>query len=1022
MILSGRWLGLVLAIVATGVAPADNPRVVACRADEGCVESAEAVARADFLWIWWRNAPPERVLPGELQEVIARGPTAGVSANIEVERREDAAVKLIVAPVRMWQEVPEPLLPRFDVPRNGVVTIRWSPGVPGRVRLAGREAGSWWTPFDGGAKSLAVLPATSRRLRITGEKRAPLASAGVTAMIARQGASHAVAAQYRSDRNGWFELEGIPDQEPLALIVSEIAHAPVAVTDRVAQLPEEIALQRGFRVAARFVDGSERPVAGVRVRAEAWLDASNAVVSRETTSAADGSWKIDRLPADARAVIVATGRGFASLRREVVVDTNRDLGSIVMEPGITLSVRVVDGADGRPVEGARVTVKPQREVKTNAKGIAEVMDVPSTSTVEISGAADGYLPGTLEVAAPFEEMLELELTRAFVVEGSFEDGLGQAVAGATARIVDGHSFRDLPLPEREFRIALPPDRRISLELSSPTSRTVRFDLEGKSGETRDLGTVRPDDGVSVRGRVVAGDGVPVAAASVWVPRASGAGPVAAWVTGDTLRAWTNVDGAFNLQGAGPEPVLLRIDAPGFARSFRSISFEEHANEIDLGDITVARGTSVAVAGRPEWTDSVARVVFRPETGAIDLLTAPMRNGVATIQNVPEGPAVVSVVRRHSTVCQKEVEIPEGKPLTVDCSQAALHVRGRIMVGERPAEGGSLVWMSPNDAMTSGIILNDTSRLGAARQRPFGATANLTLKVSAYGEFESDELWPGTWLVRWTSPAGGESEPREVVIDERSAANVILRYDAATVRGVVLDEQSNPVRRAMVRQLDGNAAATTADDGTFAIVGLAPGTYRFRAELAALRSDTAVVEIELGRHADPLQLVLRSEGDDTVVIRVRTRSGSPAAGALVFVEASTGETRIVTTTGDGSAAVSYPDGVPASVRCAAIHQSAWAFDDWRASDIVRRGLAISMGDTGSLMVSSEALEGTVDIRAPHGWDLRMLLARIGSVPLLTRETPLHLSGLPVGTYEVSLASVTRRASVRRGETASVSLRR
>ncbi|MGZ5443613.1 MAG: carboxypeptidase regulatory-like domain-containing protein [Thermoanaerobaculia bacterium] len=1025
MIPRGPWWAVVVFALAAGrVFSSDSPvSVVACRDDSGCVASAEAMEHADFVWIWSDAAPPTRVLPAEAKTILAKGPVSDIVGTINVLRRGDAAIKIIAAPVRMWAEVPEPLLPRFDVPKSGIVRIPRARSVPWRARIAGRESGSWWTPLENDATSIVLVPGMTRRIRVTDEKRAPLGSAGVTVMVARSGASRLLAAQYRTDGGGWFEIEGLPDQDLLTMIVTGKDRAPAALTDRFPQLPEAIELRRGLNVTARFVDGRDKPIGGVRVRAEAWLGSSGAVVARETASAPDGSWTIERLPADVRAVIVATREGLAPMRTDLVVEKSIDLGRIVLESGVVLPVRVIDAADRRPVEGARVVAKPDRETKTDAKGVARLIDVSPSSGLEISATADGYLPTSLQMSPPFGALVELELTRAFIVEGRFEDATGQAIAGAMARIIENNSFREMPLDEVAFRIPLPPERRVSLELSSPTSRIVRFDVEGMPGETRDLGVIHPDEGFVVRGRVATAEGMAVAAASVWIPRVSAAGPLVEWATGNVMRTQTDAAGVFALRGVGPEPVLLRIDAPGFARAFRPLSFDEAGIDLELGDIIVMRGATVSITGRTEWTDAIARVIFRPQTGEVDMLSAPMRDGAAMIRNVPAGRAVISVLRGHSTVCRKDVDLSEREePFSVDCSAGSVHVRGTVLVGERPAAGGTLLWTSPSDGVAAGLILNRTSRLGASSQRPFGATSDVVVNVSARGEFESDDLWPGEWLVRWTSAAGGVSEPREIGIAERPDVTIVLRYEEAIVHGIVVDERSQPVRHASVRQLNGSASALTADDGTFAIVGLPPGTHRFRAEEKALRSDTAVVEVEAGRHPDPLRLIVRRDGADSVIVNVHSRAGVPATGALVFVETNTGELRIVTTTVDGRVAVSFDDGLPAAMRCAAIHDGAWVFDEWHSSEFMRDGLILAVGETGSLAVLSEEHEGMLDIRAPNGWNLTMLLMRIGSVPVLRRDAPLQLAGLPPGDYDVSISSVTRRAAIRRGETTTVTMRR
>ncbi len=69
------------------------------------------------------------------------------------------------------------------------------------------------------------------------------------------------------------------------------------------------------------------------------------------------------------------------------------------------------------------------------------------------------------------------------------------------------------------------------------------------------------------GRLVsARDGEAVAGARVWMPRPSEEGALLAWVDRDILQGVSGVDGRFRLSGLPESPLMLRIDAAGFART------------------------------------------------------------------------------------------------------------------------------------------------------------------------------------------------------------------------------------------------------------------------------------------------------------------------------------------------------------------------------------------------------------------------------------------------------------------------
>lgn len=1016
---------LILLISATTRADPPKVNVLTCRTGD-CVTAADRISAAEYVWIWSEAAPPTRATPEEAMAIIARGlPAHADHATVHVKRQradDPTPLALIAAPVRMWGEVPEPLLPRYVVGKDGMVRFPRARDVASMARVTADGQGSWWTPLTRGVTTIVPVASETVRVSVTDPDGKPLPSAGVTVAAAlRSGSTPRFLAQHRTDPAGSIELAAVPDREPLTLIASASGYAPEAVTARVTEIPKSIVLRRGANVTGRFADADGKPLDAVRVRAEAWLRGSSAVAMREAVSDKSGRWTLETLPAGVRAVVVATRAGLAPLRREIDVERSLDLGTISLAPGATLTLRLIDDGDGRPVAGARVEAKPERQAKTNEKGVARLADVSSHDVIEITATADRYLPRKIRLSPPFEEAVDVELTRAFTVRGRFTDAAGEPIAGAIARVATGNSFRDVALDGAAFEIALQPDEPATIELASPATRVTRLEVEGKRGELQDVGTIHPEDGPLIRGRATDPAGAPVAGASIWAPRVGAGGAVVAWATANVIRTETDSDGTFVLRGGGPEPLLLRVDASGRARAFRSVSFDDAGSDVDAGTITLTEGATVTVRGRG-GADSIARVAFRPESSDIDSVTAPLRDGVATIRHVPAGRAVVTLTRGRSTICEKEIDVAEAATgVEVDCSASAVRVRGTVLLGDQPASGGTLTWSSPHSSAVGGVIMNNVSRLGAREQQAYGASSDVVFPVSGSGTFETDDLRPGRWQVRWSSPDGGSTVPRDVSIPEEPQTAVTLRYDDVVVHGVVVDGRSAPVSRASVRQTNGNCFAISRDDGTFTIVGIAPGTHTFRAEAAGVRSEAVAVKIDAGRRSEPVRLVLAPEERAPLTIRVLAASGEPAANAFVFIETSSGESRIVTTGSDGTAPLVFRDEPPATLRCAAVHNGSWVLDTWRPAESWRDGLTLTMGASGSLVMTREESGGMVSIIGPNGWDLRMLLLRIGSVPLLEPGVPLQIAGVPPGEYDIRLAGTAVRATVRAGETTRITLR-
>ena len=866
-----------------------------------------------------------------------------------------------------------------------------------------------------------MLPAPTRHIKLVDERNRPLVA---SVSLISTGTSPSVIAQLRSDSRGDLELPSIPDREPLSFVVSEPAHAPLAFAARVSQLPPTLVMRPGSTVAGRFIDQKKKPVAGVHISTEGWLGDGAAVVARKTTSDAEGVWKIEQLPQQ-KLVIAGQHEGFVPFRREIAVATSSEqLGTIVLEPGVDVTLLMVDDQTGRLVSGARVDAKLGRTATADAKGRAVLHDVSALSPFDLSARAEGFLPREASLAPPFRKENRIDLTRGFTVKGQFLTSAGQAIDSASVRVTSGSQSRDVPMAKGAFQLVLPPDVESSLEFRSPSTRDFSRAISGRRGGVQDLGTLHPPSGLEVKGHVVNAAGAPVGGASIWAPRPSSSGALVAWARGDILRTESDEKGEFTLTGLGSEPLLLRLDGAGFARAFRDLAPATGNDNVDLGELMMREGGVVKVLAPSRSEDMTARIALRADNEDIDTLDASVRDGIATFLHIPAGHVVVRVLRGRSIICQKEVEVEETRqPLEVDCSSDVLTVSGTVLVGQRPASGGTLIWSSPLPTTpVEGIILNHDTALGARQQQVFGGNADVSVRVGDDGRFQTDDLRAGDWRARWISLDGGATEPQAIVITPQTAASIILQFADGVIRGVVVDSEAHPVRHASVREVtSGGGFAMSGDDGVFAIAGLLPGIHRVRAELRDLASEVADVDLKPGRAADPVTLVVAHKSRSEVAVRLVANDGQPLPNGFVFLD-SAGGIQVASTDASGTATISFPVELPVSLRCAAYANGAWVLGDWIGRDSLGDVVMLRMTEWGSMVISTEESGGAVSIQRADGWNLSMLLMRLGGRPMVTKGTPLRIEGLPPGEYSVSLSDFRQTVKIVRGEVASVLLKR
>jgi hypothetical protein len=971
----------------------------------------------DHAWLWTRNAAPQRVTAAEVG--AWRPERSRHLLRVQIARRPGeklAGHRVVVAPREMWHEVPEAMLPAWDVPPSGRLSVPDDSSRPRRLRLLAVGQGSWWQEVATGADrlTLAPSPAADRAITVLGPDGAPAPTATITVLDGASGRSRQeVLAVYRCEPTGSATIEALPDAGVLTLIVAAPTHAPSAIVARPSGWPEQTRLRRGSTVHGVIVDEQARPVAGARVSAEAWIDAQvSAVVARRAVTEGDGTWRLAGLPLGGVALEAAAER-FATHSAQVELQTDDvDLGRIVLQRGLDLAVRVVDDL-GAGVAGAELRAGAVAATSDRG-GRARLRQVPAGQALTILARAPGHLPATRTVASPLPREVELPLQRAFQVRGRFVTADHLPIADGGVRVETGSSYRDEPLAEDGgFELELRPEIPAVLVLRSPATQDVRLSLEpGAAGERRDLGDVAAPAGWTVRGRAVrADDGEGVANARVWCPRPSEWGEIVSWVHGDVLETSSDGDGGFRLTGLPDRPALLRLDGPGLARAFRTVQPDPSSPLVDIGDVLLVEGATLRVAVDSERADgAIARADLRGAWLESDMLTAPVVDGEATLRQLPPGPLKLTVLAGQELLCEEDLTIgAEDRDVEVDCGDEPLRVSGVVLAGNRRATGGYLHWMPPADEIGPGLIMHTATGRGLKQDRVFGGgRPQVDVVIATDGTFATEALRPGRWSVAWLPIGGALSAPREVELPRAAHHELTLSFSELAIAGRVVDPAGEPVPGAHVRDLDSAAMAIAGEAGDFLLTDLVPGRHRLFARQASRTTELVTVELEPDDEPEAIVLTLE-EREDQLSVHVQTGDG-PAAQALVFVEIEGAGLRLASADSAGVAQISLQQPLPGRARVAAFAGGGWGFGDWQVLSTAGRSLFLTLPLGGTMLIASET-PGEPLIRYAD-WDVSRLLTLVGMRPALI-EGSLVLTGLPPGLYSVSLGRLVASGEVRPG---------
>ena len=582
-----------------------------------------------------------------------------------------------------------------------------------------------------------------------------------------------------------------------------------------------------------------------------------------------------------------------------------DLGDILVEPGVTLTMSVTD-ADGNPVDGAQVIAKRDLDPrldrlnmngsrrKSDGRGqgiyVLERME-PGRPSVQV--VARGFRRFKDYVDPDADGVHRIELEPGLVIAGVVADESGQPIAGAVLT-AEGPQ---LPSPDPE--VTTDRSGRFKFDILSEGDYEITASAKGYVESVHaDLPAGGDDVAIElaaaagISGRVVAAAGeASIAEARIFLVDAGGR----------EFERTTAADGSFSIDEVVPGEYKVFVDHDQYA--FLAAPPVTLEKGMRLTNKVYRLEPGVSIAGRLLNAESGGGV----EGGSVVLTAERLAIGRGKVERAAvsddEGRFVVSglVPEHFSIAIEADGFLPaDSEMIAVDAEtneeleillEPGRSIYGRVVDAAGNPVAGASVRPEP--------VLTDMQRWPQFQR----SIQRAEMQSRDDGTFRLAGLPPHDEYSVYVSRSGfADSAAHGIELGaERDVSGVevtlllggaiagrVIDDDGAAVAGVTVSAQREPTQDEMDRRRRSRislgrsfrpTAAPVADDGTFEMRGLTPGTYNLSVSkeglLPAARADVIVEDNEVVQLED---LVL-GEGE-TLRGRVVSADGEAIEGAQV----------------------------------------------------------------------------------------------------------------------------------------------
>jgi len=674
--------------------------------------------------------------------------------------------------------------------------------------------------------------------------------------------------------------------------------------------PVVVVLQKGGSIEGVIRDGSTgSPVAGARVEARLsnawglevpWDPDLGRVVAKSDDR---GRYRLDGLGAgvyDLTALSPEPGRG---QKKGAHVGSKADL---VLLSGASLLVTVLD-PEGRPLPGA--LLRAEREGRLGGRTLAERTDAagrfeftgldPGTYTVvaqhpdfAVEQSAAQQLDRESRLAAQVRLSTPVTLIGRLVGEGerpvagavNVQEKDGAPAAQALAELLKAEAGAD-----GRFKIARVAPGSYALAVLPRGHAPDRVEAVVSPKRTLlDLGDIRVETGLTIRGRVREKGGAPVSEATLSaMPMRSVGGSMSS-----EYRA--EADGSFVLAGMQPGAYRVAASAPGYADQSRETSAGSDNVDLVLEPAGLIAGTVVDEAGRPVESFTVSAQSARPERGSIIRGPGPREpvtaaDGRFQLDRVAAGTWVLTV------------EAPDLAPVTV--SDIKVTARATSDVGQVRLNRGGTLRGSVVDSDDKPIPAAQVTARGGGNERIFYGD-RLVTSTDIEGTFDLKGVPSGTVQAEATHPQYAKGGVSGIDVDPAKgpAQTRIVLSRGGRIEGWARKRDRSAIPGAQVQLLPAERGgmmgmpplAPVQADGSFLIEHAAPGRYRLMLMTgsAGRLSNSQTRDLEV--HEGETVTVDFTSREILVTGRV-TRGGSPLpnvkldlAGQMVMVMMFSGQ--------------------------------------------------------------------------------------------------------------------------------------